>query len=75
MSRGRKRTKYTITVEQMKAYNEISKNLTIDRIVNYTTIFKDPTLNPPLDPYTRDEIQKTFTLWFNSWIAPHLNKM
>lgn len=75
MSRGRKRTKYTITVEQMAAYRALSERLQLDKILNQTTIFKEPISGSPLDEPTRDKIQATFTLWFNSWIAPHLNKL
>lgn len=73
--RGRKRKRYTITIEQMAAYNRLKERLQLDHILNHTNIFQPPTdygQSPHWDAITAQDIQEDFTLWFNSWIKPNL---
>ena len=72
---GRKRTKYIITSDQMKAYNELKQLLSLDRIMNNTTIFKESIESGPLDEKTVEKIKDTFRLWHNSWVKPSLDKL
>lgn len=72
---GRKRTRYIITAEQMKAYNTLKELLPLERIFNNTTIFKESIDSGPLDTDTVKKIQDTFRLWHNSWVKPNLDKL
>lgn len=72
---GRKRTRYIITAEQMKAFSHIKELLQLDRIFNNTTIFKEHIHGGPLDEKTVKQIKATFSIWHDSWIKPNLDKL
>lgn len=71
----RKRKNYLITVEQMKAFNNIKEFVQLDRIFNNTTIFKEHIDGGLLDTKTVDQIKANFSLWYNSWVKPNLDKL
>jgi len=76
--RGRKRKRYTITVEQMQAFRKLQEYLQLDKIINNTCIFEPPTdygqsINWHAE--TAKNIKADFVLWFNSWIKPNLEKL
>lgn len=71
----RKRKNYLITAEQMKAFNDIKEFIQLDRIFNNTTIFKEHIDGGPLDTKTVDQIKANFSLWYNSWVKPNLDKL
>jgi len=76
--RGRKRKRHTITIEQMAAFNQLKEQLQLNKILNETTVFEPPMdygQKIDFDQKTADTIKSEFTLWFNSWVKPHLDKM
>lgn len=52
--------------------NKIKEQLTIEHMKTHTSIFHDPIGNPKLDPYTVEKIQRSYKLWFDSWIKDEL---
>lgn len=71
----RKRTKYTISIEQMKAVREIKERMSLERIFNETNIFHEAINDSPLDENTVLKIKGSFKVWFESWIKPQLDKL
>lgn len=71
----RKRTRYIITADQMKAFNQLKEMLNIERILNNTSIFTETIDYKNLDERTVNKIKESFTLWHKSWIKPSLDKL
>ena len=75
---GRKRKNFLINREQMKAFNDLKEMLQLDRIMNNTSVFEPPMdrgQNIKFDQETANQIKAEFTLWFNSWVKPNLDKL